>query len=121
MKLRDQTKFKLKAIFITVLISGMIGVLYARLIRYNQPIDLLHGFFIGVGMSLSISVIDSFFLRAWMKRRSFTAAVLLKTAYNLMAIIGVLIISSAIFDENGPAALRFGNILTSPEERDTIY
>ena len=42
MKLRDQTQFKLKAIFIIMLISGMIGILYARLIRYTQPIDLLN-------------------------------------------------------------------------------
>jgi len=121
MKLRDQTKLKLRAILVIVLISGMIGVLYTRLIRYTKPSDLLQGIFIGVGVSLSLSASESFFLRAWMKRRSFTSAILLSTAYNLMDIIGIFIISSAIFSENGSAELSFGNIMRSPEAHDTIF
>jgi len=120
MKLRDQTKLKLKAILVIVLISGMVGVLYTGLIRYTKPIDLVQGIFIGVGVSLSISASESFFLRAWMKRRSFTAAVLLSTIYNLMAIIGIVIISSAIFGENGSVALSFGDLWGSPQAHNTI-
>ena len=120
MKLRDQTKLKLRAILVIVLISGMIGVLYTGLVRYTKPIDLLQGIFIGVGVSLSISASESFFLRAWMKRRSFTSAVLLSTIYNLMAIIGIVIISSVIFDENGSVALSFGDLWGTPQAQNTI-
>jgi adenylate cyclase len=99
----------------------MIGVLYTRLIRYTKPSDLLQGIFIGVGVSLSLSASESFFLRAWRKRRRFTAAVLLSTIYNLLAIVGIVIISSVIFGENGSAELSFGDILRSPEAHDTIF
>ena len=120
MKLRDQTKSKLKAILVVVLISGMIGVLYAALIQYPKPIDLLQGLFMGVGISLSITASESFFLRAWMKRRSFTVAVLLSTTYYLMVIIGILIISSAIFGEKESAALGSGDLWGSPKTHNTI-
>jgi hypothetical protein len=52
MKLRNQTKLKFKAILVTMLISGMIGGIYAGLIQSFESIELLQGVFIGVGISL---------------------------------------------------------------------
>ena len=95
----------------------MIGVLYSRLVRYHKPIDLLEGIFTAVGVSLSIGASDAFFLNEWMKRRRFTTAVLLTTIYNLMAIIGVFILSSAIFEDR---TYSFGQLLESPEAHNTI-
>jgi adenylate cyclase len=117
MKLRDQTKFKLRTLLVVVLISGMIGGLYTGLTSFSKPMDLLKGIFIGVGIGLSIAASDAFFLDEWMKRRKFTIAVLLTTIYNLMAIIGVLILSSAIFTD---PELSFGQLLESPQEHNTI-
>ena len=101
MKLRDQTKLKLKRLLFTGLISGMIGALYTGLTRSFKPTDLFSGIFVGVGVSLSIGASEIFFLRAWMKRRSFATAVILSTAYFLMAIIGILLMASAFFGGDG--------------------
>jgi adenylate cyclase len=46
---------------------------------------------------------------------------LLSTIYNLLAIVGIVIISSVIFGENGSAEVSFGDILRSPEAHDTIF
>ena len=111
MKLRGQTKLRFKILLSIGFISGMIGGLYTGLTRSITPIDLFHGFFVGVGVSLSIAASEIFFLRAWMKRRSFTTAILLSTAYYLIAIINVLLIASVLFDEEGFITRSFGQFL----------
>ena len=116
MKLRDQTTLKIKAIAITVIVSGAIGMLYAGLLQYSKPIDILQGFFLGVGISLSITASELFFLRAWTKKRSFTVAVLSNTIYYLIVIIGILIASNTIFRE--PES--FGELWGSPKATHTI-
>ena len=79
----------------------MIGVLYIGLTRSTKPFGLFHGFFVGVGVSLSIAASETFFLRSWMKRRSFITAVFLSTAYFLMAAITILFMASVLFSEDG--------------------
>jgi adenylate cyclase len=56
---------------------------------------------VGVGVSLSIAASETFFLRSWMKRRSFITAVFLSTAYFLMAAITILFMASVLFSEDG--------------------
>jgi len=118
--MRDQTKLKLKVILIVVLISGIIGVFYSRFAHYTKPTDLLQGMFTGIALSLSLSASDAFFLREWMKRRRFTTSVLLKTFYNLMVIISVIIITSELFEEKEAIASKFRGLLKSPEAHHTI-
>ena len=100
MKLRDQTKFKLKRIILIGFISGVIGGLYIAFIQSITPILLLRGAFVGIGVSMSLSASEFFFLRNWMKRKSFTTAILVGTSYYLTVIIAVLFLSFAIFDGN---------------------
>jgi adenylate cyclase len=120
MKLGDRTKFKLKTLLVVLFISGMIGGLYTGLFRYGKPTDLLQGIFFGCGVSLIISTSHLFFLRAWMDRKTFTVATLTSTASFLLAIIVILFISSAIFDEKASSALSLGDIMGSPESYNTI-
>ncbi len=121
MKLRNETKLQIKAILLIVMISGIIGALYAGLFQYNKPMDILQGTFVGVGVSLSTSVVHTFFLRAWMKRRSFMVAASLDAAFILTAIIAVLSITFIIFEEKGPIAFNFGDIFGSREAYDSIF
>jgi len=120
MKLRNRTKFKLKTLLVVTFIGGMIGGLYAGLFRYGKPIDLLQGLFFGVGASLIISASHLFFLQAWMHRRNFTVATLTSTGSFLLAIIGLLIISSAIFEEKAFNTMSFRDIVGSSESYNTI-
>ena len=48
MRLTDQRKLDFKVILVIVLISGMIGALYVGLFRYNKPMDILQGIFVGM-------------------------------------------------------------------------
>ena len=92
----------------------MIGGLYTGLTRSIKPIDLFHGFFVGVGVSLSIAASEIFFLRSWTKRRSFTAAVLLSTAYFLLVTITILFMASVLFGEDGFETRDFGKLWGRP-------
>lgn len=69
----------------------------------NQPITpilLFHGAFVGIGVSMSLSASEIFFLRKWMKRKSFMAAITAGTGYYLTVITAVLFLSYAIFEGN---------------------
>jgi len=114
MKLSDQAKLKLKRLLFIGLISGMIGALYTGLTRSFKPTDLFSGIFVGVGVSLSIGASEIFFLRAWMKRRSFATAVILSTAYYLGAIIGILMMASFFFGGEGFLAQSSGQLRGFP-------
>jgi adenylate cyclase len=114
MKLRGQTRLRFKILLSIGLISGMIGALYVGLTRSIKPIDLFHGFFVGVGVSLSIAASEMFFLRAWMKRRSFTTSVLVRTTYFLLAIISVLLMASVLFGKEGFETQNFGQLWGHP-------
>jgi len=114
MRLRGQTKLRFKRLLSIGFISGMIGGLYTGLTRSTNPTDLFVGIFVGVGVSLSISASEIFFLRAWMKRRSFTFAVLLRTAYFLMAIISILFMAAVLFGEEGFVTQNFGQLWGQP-------
>jgi adenylate cyclase len=120
MKLRDQTKLKIKAIVITVFISGMIGMGYGGLTQFTKPKDLLVGFLNGIGISLIMAASYLFFLQTWLKRRSFTVAVLFSAIYSLMAIIAILTISHTLFGEFESLALNFRDLWESSKARHVI-
>jgi adenylate cyclase len=119
MRLRDRTKLKLKRIILFGPIGAMIGGLYSEL---KQPTlhNLCSGIFVGVGISVGLVASEVFFLRAWMKRKSFTAAVLLSTVYYLMVVICILFISSTLFEERGAWSLRFRQFWASPDTPTNI-
>jgi adenylate cyclase len=120
MKLRDQTKLKIRAIAISGILSGAIGISYVGLFQYSKAIDILKGLFIGAGIGLSITASESFFLRAWMKKRSFAVAVLFNTIYYLIVIIAILFLSIIIFGEPGSFGLRLSEFCRSPHVHHTI-
>ncbi len=117
MRLRDRTKLRLNILLCVVLISGIIGGLVSILAHSVTSINLWAGIFTGVGISLSIGGSEIFFLREWMKRKSFTTSILLSTAYFLLAIICIFLMWSAFFGENGFIGLNFGQLL---EEQNMI-
>ena len=119
MRLRDQTKLRLKRIILVGSIGGMIGGLYSQL---GLPIKgyLWGGIFVGAGIGAGIFSSEVFFLRAWTKRKSFTTAILLSTTYYLMVIICILFMSSVLFGESGSMALRFRQFWGSPETHTNI-
>ncbi len=119
MKLRDQTKFKLKRIILVGPIGGMIGGLYSQFVQSTQSY-LWTGIFAGVGISVGITASELFFLRGWTKRKSFTTAVLLSTAYYLLVIISILFMSSVLFGESGSMGLRFRQFWGFPETHTNI-
>jgi adenylate cyclase len=122
MKLRDQTKLKLKRIPVVGLIGGVIGGLYAGLNEPFRSIDLLLGIFAGVGISASLVASELFFLRNWTKRKNFITAVLLGAAYYLLMILCVLVLSFALFGEKGAVASRIENLWSSPKaHRDILF
>jgi adenylate cyclase len=119
MRLRDQTKLKLKRIIPVGSIGGMIGGLYSQFVQSTQSY-LWTGIFAGIGISVGITASELFFLRAWTKRKSFTTAVLLSTAYYLLVIISVLFMSSVLFGESGSMGLRFRRFWGFPETHTNI-
>ena len=101
MNFSDQAKLKLRRLLFIGLISALIGALYNGLIRSFKPMDVVSGIFVGIGVSQSIGASELFFLRAWMKRRSFATAVTLDTAYFLVAITGTLMMAALFFGGEG--------------------
>ena len=118
MRLRDQTKFKLKIIILVGLIGGMIGGLYSQ---WSTQGFLWKGVFAGVGISTGITASEIFFLRGWVKRKSFTTAILLSTAYYLLTIVTILFMSLVLFGESGSIGSRTGQLWGSPKARDDIF
>jgi adenylate cyclase len=120
MKLKDQTKLKLKRILVVGLIGGMIGGLYAGLIESFRSSYLLSGIFRGVGISVSLVASELFFLRNWTKRKNFITAVLLGTTYYLMMISCILALSSALFGERGAMGSKLESLWESTEGQHDI-
>ncbi len=114
MKLSDPTNLKLKKLLFIALISAMIGALYTRLIRPIKPIYLFQGIFVGVGVSLSLGASVLFFLAPWLKRRSFTTAIILSTTYYLLAIISILTVAPYCFGKKIFAIDRNSGVLSVP-------
>jgi adenylate cyclase len=122
MKLREQTKLKLKRILVVGFIGGMIGGLYTGLIESFTWIYLLSGIFSGVGISVSLVASELYFLSRWTKRKNFITAVLLSTIYYLMMITCILVLSSAIFGEKGAVTSKIEKLWESPEgHKDILF
>ncbi len=111
MKFRDRTKLRFRILLFLGIISGIIGWIYTGLI---QPSASDHhpwiGILTGVGVGVTIGGSELFFLRAWVKRKSFTVALLLRTAYYLAVIVGIGFTLWGSVGEGGFIGLSLGEL-----------
>ncbi|HXZ35509.1 MAG TPA: adenylate/guanylate cyclase domain-containing protein [Thermodesulfobacteriota bacterium] len=111
MKFRDRTKLRFRILLLLGVASGMTGWIYTGLI---QPSSSGHhpwvGIFTGVGVGVTIGGSELFFLRAWIKRKSFAVALLIRTAYYLTVIMGIGFTLWGFGEEGGFIGLSLGQL-----------